>query len=184
MQSIVQKAARTFIIVGAIIFSITACDQVKRSQQEIAYVDLAIVLKDSVVGKLEAEHMQKVKERLLSASKDAEAHYDSMPEEQRNKSRQADAIVINRQWQAELLHARTASVKSIKDAVEAYRQKNKITLVLDRQQIVATSGEADISQDIIHQLSSARVDYGELPKISVGKENVTESESDTKEQAQ
>lgn len=167
MQSKAQKIVRTIVVVGAMIFSLTGCDKDNSAQQKIAYVDFSTVLKDSVVSKQESEHTKKVKERLLNAEKDAELRYKELLVEQQKQSRQADAVIINRQWLAEQQHARMVSLKTIREAVEAYRQKNMLTLILDRQQVVAASTDADISKQIIAQLANANVNYGKLPVISI-----------------
>lgn len=167
MQSKVQKAVRSFVVVGAVIFSLTACDQDSSAQQKIAYVDFSSVMKDSVVGKQETEHTQKVKERLLRAEEDAEASYKEMSAKQQQQSRQTDAIIINRQWRAEQQHARTMSIKTIREAVETYRKNNNLTLILDRKQVVAAAADVDISKQIIAQLADVSVDYGKLPVISI-----------------
>jgi len=184
MQSNVQKVMRTVVVVGAVIFGLTACDQNDSAQQKIAYVDFSTVLKDSVVGKQEAEHTKKVKERLLSAEKDAEQHYKALPDEQQKQSRQADSVIINRQWLAEQQHARIVSLKTIKEAVEAYRQKNTLTLILDRQQVVAASMDADISKQIIAQLADVSVDYGNLPVISIRSDKSAALKTKESEEAQ
>ncbi|HEX4501117.1 MAG TPA: hypothetical protein VH187_08150 [Scandinavium sp.] len=161
-----KRIFHTITLSGLIALSLTACDQAGTAQQKIAYVDMSTVLKDSVLGKQETEHNQKVKERLLSASKAAETQYKEMPVAQQEESRRADAVIINRQWQAEQQHARFVSIKAIRDAVEAYRQKNKIDMVLTADQVLSANKESDITKQIIGQLADSHIDYGRLPEIT------------------
>lgn len=161
------KTIRNILVISALAFVLTACDQEKVMQQKIAYVDISTVLKESSVGKLEIEHNEKVKARLLSVEKDAEVRYKAMPSAQEKESRIADAQIINRQWLAEKRHARLISVQAIKKTVETYRQKQNIAMVLTGESIVAVDKGADISKKVIDQLKDIQVDYGELPVIKI-----------------
>ncbi|WP_232886990.1 OmpH family outer membrane protein [Buttiauxella ferragutiae] len=152
------------------LLSIAGCDQMGLSQQKIAYVNMAKILETSPIGKQEQEWGEKVKDVLVKASTDAQATYANIPADQQQKAREADAMTLNRQWDIERSSARVKSVKAIVAVVETYRTGNKIDLVLDSSQVVASNPANDISQQIITQLANTRVDYGKLPEVVVNKQ--------------
>ena len=152
------------------LLSLVGCDQLGLSQQKIAYVNMAKVLETSSVGKQEQEWGQKVRDVLVKANKDAQATYATLPADQQQKARQADAVTLNQQWDIERNSARIKSVKAIAEVVESYRTSHKIEFVFDSSQIVASNPTSDISQQVITQLANTKVDYGKLPEVIVNKE--------------
>ena len=152
------------------LLSLVGCDQLGLSQQKIAYVNMAKVLETSSVGKQEQEWGQKVRDVLVKANKDAQATYATLPADQQQKARQADAVTLNQQWDIERNSARIKSVKAIAEVVESYRTSHKIEFVFDSSQIVASNPTSDISQQVIAQLANTKVDYGKLPEVIVNKE--------------
>jgi Outer membrane protein (OmpH-like). len=160
-------------------------------KHEIGYVDMVKVLNASSVGKQEAKHNQRVLEVLKTAQKEAQDTYGSMPEEQRKKSALADAQILNNQWAVEQKHAREVSVKAIMAATESWRQRHHLRMVVDSRQVIAADPEADITQAIITELATAKVEYGDLPQVSIKKSAapeapktpVTEPEAQTAPQA-
>jgi Skp family chaperone for outer membrane proteins len=161
-----KRIVHTIILSGLITVSLTACDQTDTANPKVAYVDMSVVLKDSVLGKQEAEHNQQVKDRLLGASKEAEVQYKNMPMDQQAVSRKADAEILNREWQAGQKRARMVSIQSISNAVEAYRQKQKLDMVLSAEYVISANKERDVTQQIIAQLATSHIDYGTLPEIT------------------
>lgn len=176
---------RNLFLFSTFAFTLTACDEGKNMEQTIAYVDISSVLEKSGIGKLEAEHTQKVKERLLSAEKDAEKSYVSLSEAKVKESRIADAQILNRQWQAEQQHARMLSIQAIRKAIETYRQEKKISIVVGTEYIVAADKTADISKQVAAQLKDTKVDYGKLPVITIkkGEDEPKKSDGDSSEKS-
>ena len=152
------------------LLSLVGCDQLGLTQQKIAYVNMAKVLETSSVGKQEQEWGQKVRDVLVKANKDAQATYATLPADQQQKAREADAVTLNQQWDIERSSARGKSVKAIAQVVESYRTSHKIEFVFDSSQIVASNPTSDISQQVITQLANTKVDYGKLPEVIVNKE--------------
>lgn len=146
-------------------FSLAGCD--KASAQNMAYVDVAQVMKGSALGKLEAEHNQKVKEVISKADADAKEKYKSMTAEEQQKNSAADVALLNQLWIAEQQHARAVSVKAITDEAEAYRASHKLDFVIDSGSMLAVDKKNDITPQIIAQLNTKKPDYGDMPKISV-----------------
>ena len=156
------------VIVVSLVFSgLVGCDKESNGTQHIAYVDMSEILKKSDISKQESERRTKIHDILVQGSKNAESRYASMPIEQRQKSRAADAMMLNKMWVTEQRQVREASLKTIAAAVEAYRINHKITLVLNQDQVVAIDKHVDISKNIIDQLRGIKINYGPLPIVTL-----------------
>jgi Skp family chaperone for outer membrane proteins len=167
----IKYSVASLLLVSAAVMSLSGCDKGNAVTQNVAYINMGEVLSQSSIGKQEASHTDQVKAILQKAEKDAENTYKTMPTEQVEKSRSADATIINRQWVAEQRQARAESLKAVVKVVEAYRSSKKISLVLDSSNLVAASKESDITKEIIGELKDVKVDYGKLPEISIKKED-------------
>jgi Skp family chaperone for outer membrane proteins len=161
-----KLSIKPLLLVGMTVIALAGCDRVTTMKQKIACIDMAQVLRDSVVGEQEAEHNKQVKAVLLKAQRQAQNHYKGLSDQQLNKARMADTMIINQQWLAEQRDARNQSIKIISGVVDTYRKEHGLTLVIDSTQVIAADGQADISADIIEQLKDVKIDYGELPRVS------------------
>ena len=170
VTGVVNKfSVKSLLAICVVVVSLTGCDREETMGQKVAFINMEEVLTQSPVGRQEMERNAKVKAVLLQAENQAKDAYQAMSEAQQEKSRTADATVLNRQWVAEQNHARAQSVTAITNAVEAYRKSHKIAVVVDSRSLIAAAKENDISKDIISQLKEVKVDYGRLPEISVKK---------------
>lgn len=170
VTSVVNKfSVKSLLAICVVVVSLTGCDREETMGQKVAFINMEEVLTQSPVGRQEMERNAKVKAVLLQAENQAKDAYQAMSEAQQQKSRTADATVLNRQWVAEQNHARAQSVTAITNAVEAYRKSHNIAVVVDSRSLIAAAKENDISKDIISQLKEVKVDYGRLPEISVKK---------------
>jgi len=160
-------SVKSLLAICVVVVSLTGCDKEGTMEQKVAFINMEEVLTQSPIGQQEVDHNAKVKTVLLQAENQAKETYQAMPEEQQQKSRAADATILNRQWMVEQNHARAESLKAITTAVETYRKSHNIALVVDSRSLIAADKENDISKDIISQLKDVKVDYGKLPEISV-----------------
>jgi Outer membrane protein (OmpH-like). len=161
-----RSAVLFTVLAGLSLTGLMGCDQ-QGAGKAVAIVDMDKIFKESSIGKQEAEHNKAVRDILTQAKKDAENRYGEMSSEEQSKSRNADAAILNQQWNAELTAARTTSLKTILKAVEAYRQEKKMTMILDEHQVIAFDTNQDVTQSIIDNLKTIHVDYGKLPQVTM-----------------
>ncbi|MDA8480516.1 hypothetical protein NNO04_17610 [Citrobacter sp. Awk 4] len=178
MKIMIRSSVRKMSIICVAIASLTGCDQPGVSQSKVAYIDIAKVLSESSIGKQEAQRNQDVRNVLVKADADAKEKYKEMSPKQQQQSSSADTLVLNQLWAAEQQHTRDLSVKAIADEAEKYRVNQKLDYVLNGATVVSADKKNDVTQAIIKQLEGKKVDYGDLPKISVS-ENVKETENPT-----
>lgn len=176
----IRSSVRKMSIICLAVVGITGCDQLGVSQPKVAYVDIAKVLSESSVGKQEAQRNQDVRNILVKADADAKEKYKEMSPKQQQQSSSADMLVLNQLWAAEQQHTRDLSVKAIADEAEKYRVNHKLDYVLNGATVVSADKKNDVTQAIIKQLEGKKVDYGDLPKISVSEHaNVTEKSTES-----
>ena len=168
-------------LMSAMAFTLVGCDQGGKMNHNIGFVDMEKVLNSSSVGKQETKHNQRVLEVLKTAQKEAQEAYSGMPEEQRKKSQLADAQILNNQWMVEQKHARVISLKAIMTAAEGWRHRHQMVMIVDSRQVVAGDPEADVTKAIIAELATVKVDYGNLPQVSIKKAATPEVKSAEKE---
>lgn len=167
MKNIKLSSLKYISAVCVMVIGLSGCDQLGANQSKVAYVDIAKVLNESSIGKQEAKHNQDIKAVLLKAESDAKEKYTAMSEKQQQQSREADNLTLNQVWMAEQQHSREVSIKAITEEAENYRASHKIDYVMVSTSILAAKEGADITNDLIKQLEKKKVNYGDLPKISV-----------------
>ncbi|MDW5501851.1 OmpH family outer membrane protein [Pseudomonas lundensis] len=167
MKKTKNSQIKKLFILGVMATALAGCDQMGLTHSSIAYVDVAKTLSDSPVGKQEAEHNQQVRDVLLRANNEAQAKYKTMPESQQQQSRAADALALNELWQGEQGHAREQSIKAITAVIEDYRVSHKLDVVMNKATVLAADKKNDITDEIIAQLKSTQVKYGQLPTVTM-----------------
>lgn len=162
-----KKTTLLMIAIIVALSGLAGCDQKNALVTGIAVVNIDQVLRDSTIGKQEADHDKQVQALLLKIHDEANKAYANLPAEEQQKSRAADAETLNRQWLAEQNAARQISLKVIANAVSEYRQEKKLLLVVDSQNVIARDDSTDITADIVSRLEKTQVSYDPMPSISV-----------------
>ncbi|MEG1421748.1 hypothetical protein [Citrobacter sp.] len=167
MKNIKLSSLKYISAVCVMVIGLSGCDQLGLNQSKVVYVDIAKVLNESSIGKQEAQHNQDIKDVLLKAESDAKEKYAAMSEKQQQQSRAADNLTLNQVWVAEQQYSREVSLKAITEEAEIYRVSHKMDYVMVSTSLLAAKEGADITSDLIKQLEKKKVNYGDLPKISV-----------------
>lgn len=167
MKNISLNGVVYIFALGLMTSVLSGCDQFGGNAPKIAYVDVAKVLSDSSIGKQEIQRNQDVKTVLLKAEGHAKEKYKTMPDKQQQQSRDADNITLNQLWIAEQQHSRDMSVKAIAEEAESYRASHHLDYVIVSASVLAAKNDANITNELIKQLEKKKVNYGDLPKISV-----------------
>lgn len=146
---------------------LSGCDQIGAGHPKIAYVDVTKAIKDSAVGKQEAEHNNDVKNVIIKAQAEATEKYKSMTTLQQQKNREADNQILNQLWMAEQQHSRELSIKAVSDEAEKLRVSKGLDYVINSAFVLAAKEDTNVTDELIKQLEKKKVAYGDLPKISV-----------------
>lgn len=169
-----------YVCLLAFSFFITACGdkdgQVKN--QSVRIVDIQQVIINSGLAEQEAEHLKSVRKTLADGLTLAQAQYENLPEEKKNEAKQNDNKLIEYQWQNERFLARKAVGQTIQNAIDKWRIKNNISIIIPRQQALSLDKGLDITPLIVKELKGAKVKFGELPVISLKQKENSPSEKE------
>ena len=135
--------------------------------QKIAYVNVARLISESSLGRLESARNEEVKAILMKAEAAAQKAYLSMSVEDMQNNRAVDAANINQSWLIEQKNSRSMSLSFALKKVEEYRKAKNFNIVLNSEHVVAADEEYDITNDILESLKDINVDYGDLPTFTM-----------------
>ncbi|HDR2622654.1 TPA: hypothetical protein QCI71_003570 [Enterobacter chuandaensis] len=150
---------------AVVIFSVLAVYFVQKihtrhqDNNALAYVDVQRVLMESTILTQEKAQREVIKKRLENDMKNLENAYANMPEPLRRENRFVDMTNLNNQFRNETNHLRMKSMSVINEAIENYRLKNKLSLVVYNQNITENNKYRDISPMIIREVNKSKINY-------------------------
>lgn len=157
---------------------LAGCEQ--KETQTVKFINPESVIRDSGLAEQLKVRLKAVDERLQQGLKLAQENGAKLPEEKRHSALLADQQLLNLEWQRFQNQANGVALKAITEAAENYRQAHKLLAVLPTQSALASAPEADISKDLAKQLEGKKLEFGELPKISVKSEEQKAAEAGAK----
>lgn len=166
-----RQQTRSFLTFYMIIMALSillmgGCDMQKKGN-DVAYVDLEAVMSMSGLAQQEKEHMDLVIETLKKAQTEAVKIYGIMDNEQREKTRQADQILLGRVLTEAGQSARNSILSEVRQAVDKVRQQEGLRIVMDGSLILASTDDANLTVKVTEALKDVKADFGPLPSVSV-----------------
>lgn len=165
-SSLIRRIAGTLAIAVLAGSFIAGCDAKSAGEQSMKFVNIEKVIIDSGLAAQEKTHLQAVYQSLQQGAKLGEDSYKSLPQDKAAQARQADANVLNAQWQAEQRAARNAVAAQVAKAADQYRVAHKIDAIMPARSALSYSSDLDITADLVKQLKSEKVVFGNVPKVT------------------
>jgi Skp family chaperone for outer membrane proteins len=157
-------------LVASLVIAAAGCDNASKQSKGAAWVDVSQAISDSPLAEQEKTRLETVKNLLLKAEQEANKSYEGMDKAKADQARSSDAVTINRQWNLEQRAARVALLKEVRTAVEEVRKKNNYTVIVDGGAVLAADPASDVTKQVVESLKSAKVDFGELPTVTIKNE--------------
>lgn len=158
----VQKAG----LIGMALLALAGCDNAG-NKQTLAWVDVASVVNTEALSQQEKTRNEQVQKLLQSVEKEAQTRYESMDKEARQRAMQADAVLLNNEWQIEQARTRRIIIDTIVQAAEEYRKQHNISLIVDKTQIVTADPSLNVTEAIAASVKDKKIDFGELPDVKM-----------------
>ncbi|MTD41198.1 hypothetical protein GIX45_21770 [Erwinia sp. CPCC 100877] len=154
-------------LVASLVIAAAGCDNASKQNKGVVWVDVSQAISDSPLAKQEKTRLETVKNILLKAEQEANKSYKGMDKAKADQARRSDAIMINRQWNLEKRAARTALLNQVRAAVEEVRKNNNYAVIVDSGAVLTADPASDVTKQVVEALKSAKVDFGELPSVTV-----------------
>ncbi|HAS1172446.1 hypothetical protein [Enterobacter hormaechei] len=137
-----------------------------REEQNIAFVDINRILNESTIKKQSNSRVVFLKQKLFALADEAEKQYRLLSEGESKKSSSYDAALIKRIWDKELAHIKETNIAVINKQIQN-EFSHRYSIVLTGSMVTFADKKVDITDDVILSLESKRIDYGDLPDLSV-----------------
>ncbi len=153
-------------LMGIALLALAGCDN-GSNKQTLAWIDVASAVKNEALMQQEKTRNEEVQKLLQSVESTAKARYESMDKETRQRAMEADAALLNNEWQIEQARTRKMVIDAIVQAAEEYRKQHNISLVVDKTQMVAADPALNITEAVAASLKDKKIDFGQLPDIKM-----------------
>lgn len=137
-----------------------------RKEQNIAFIDFNRIMNESTIKQQSKNRVILLKKKFLLLADEVEKQYRFLSEEQRKKAISYDAALIKRIWNKELELIKDTNVKIVNKQIQD-EFSHRYSIVLTGPMVTFAEKEIDITDDVILSLKSKRIDYGELPGLSI-----------------
>ncbi|MFS7302880.1 hypothetical protein AB6873_16090 [Rahnella rivi] len=167
MKSVSTRSIAGMLAVIVIAGSMLAgCDYKSTGDKNMKFANIEQIMIDSGLAAQEKTHLEQVHQSLQDGAKLVEENYKTLPQDKVPQARQADANVLNAQWQAQQMAARNAVVAEVKTVTEQYREEHKIDAIMPVQSAMSYSKDLDVTADLVAKLKDVKIKFGEVPTIS------------------
>ena len=156
----------TFTVVS--IALIAAWCVVNFKPQDLVYVNTAQVLSASSLHRQEQARMNEVMALLQKAEQEASQLYQSMSEDDARETKIADQQLLYRLLEESRQSSRQAVLLEINNAVKKVISRENYPVAVDATLVLANDSSFDITDKIVKELATTKVDFGPLPEINVG----------------
>lgn len=153
-------------LMGIALLALAGCDN-GSNKQTLAWIDVASAVNTEALMQQEKARNEEVQKLLRSVESTAKARYESMDKETRQRAMEADAALLNNEWQIEQARTRKIVIDAIVQAAEDYRKQHNISLIVDKTQMVAADPALNITEAITASLKDKKIDFGQLPDVKM-----------------
>lgn len=157
-----QKAG----LMALALLALAGCDT-GSNKQTLAWVDVAGVINTPALSQQEKTRNEAVQKLLQSVESKAKARYETMDQETRQRAMEADAILLNNEWQIEQTRTRKIIIDTVVQAAEAYRKQHNLSLIMDKTQLVTADPALNVTEAVIASLKDKTIDFGQLPDVKM-----------------
>lgn len=158
----VQKAG----LMAITLLALAGCDT-GGNKQTLAWVDVASVVNTPALSQQEKSRNEAVQKLLQDVETKAKARYETMDKETRQRAMEADAVLLNNEWQIEQTRTRTIIIDTVVQAAEEYRKQHNISLIIDKTQMVTADPALNITEAVAATLKDKQIDFGALPDVKM-----------------
>ena len=112
--------------------------------------------------------MNEVMALLQKAEQEASQLYQSMSEDDARETKIADQQLLYRLLEESRQSSRQAVLLEINNAVKKVISRENYPVAVDATLVLANDSSFDITDKIVKELATTKVDFGPLPEINVG----------------
>ena len=133
--------------------------------QEIRYVDAGKLLSESKPAQAAKKHLEEARKVLEQGYADLQKAWENS--DQKEKVLLEGLQALNAQMRLEEQAALSIVAALMKEEIRAWREKNKVDMVLAKQDLLDASEKPDITAIIMDNMNKREAKFAELPKVSV-----------------
>ncbi|WP_439411989.1 OmpH family outer membrane protein [Enterobacter ludwigii] len=168
MKENIARFFKLYIFTVVIIGIIVAWCVVNFKRQDLVYVNTAQVLSASSLHTQAQERMNKVMALLQKAEQEASLQYQSMSEDDARETKIVDQQLLHRLLEESRQSTRHAVLLEINNAVKKVIARENYPVAVDATLVLANDSNYDITDKIVKELATTKVNFGPMPEINVG----------------